>query len=486
MFCRCCLQNDISIDSNQQLLNMKSVSLINQNQKVSFLDAYSAVTKDQTIFHIPEAGICETCALFLESAYIFRQMCNDAKQPVPNVCICCLLEKIDDNFRFWNMRTDVFVHKNQRVTFFEGYCEINNCTIDEADLTQNIICEDCAIQLESAYVFQRMCREAIAVLQRRLSPESISIDQDECNVTVTHHSDINDRRPSVPQDYKRQHRAQYLIISYNCKKCPKVLKSKLGLSSHRRITHNDIHFNRILYVKVYKRRQAVPPPPLQKCEKFSKNQPTLRCRTKNLHKIGLFSCGKCSKVYLTELALQRHMCEEVVKATFACKHCEKIFKTVYSLSRHITAVHLIVEYPCKKCNKTYRKKTELYMHDRIEHQNILFTCQHCDKGYKTIYGLSWHIKMVHLKQKPKLHPCKNCPKQYTKKKRLFEHNQSVHLNDPFTCNDCDKVFITTRGLSTHIKYVHLNISYPCTNCTKVYPKKSSLRYHNFKKHLEKS
>jgi hypothetical protein len=94
LICSCCLVDDIlSAERNK----MKTEVFIHQNQRVSFVDAYSDVNGCPPVY---AESICETCTNLLENAYVFRQMCQVVNQSNYNACLCCLQEKLNSIVEF--------------------------------------------------------------------------------------------------------------------------------------------------------------------------------------------------------------------------------------------------------------------------------------------------------------------------------------------------------------------------------------------------
>jgi hypothetical protein len=54
---------------------------------------------------------------------------------------------------------------------------------------------------------------------------------------------------------RRSHDIQQISFSFNCKKCPKTFKSKIRISSDRKIKHKDVRRTRDLYV--WKRKSTL-------------------------------------------------------------------------------------------------------------------------------------------------------------------------------------------------------------------------------------
>jgi hypothetical protein len=136
--CRCCLLEDMHIDSNDHFLNMKNEKFLHQHQSISFVDAFSDVNNkpndDRLVTSLlDDVKICGSCALLLESAYVLRKMCKKAEKLTQNYCRCCQLENIGKSVCFLNMNTEVFVHNHKSITFTDGFSAINNYSITDSD-----------------------------------------------------------------------------------------------------------------------------------------------------------------------------------------------------------------------------------------------------------------------------------------------------------------------------------------------------------------
>jgi hypothetical protein len=76
-----------------------------------------------------------------------------------------------------SMKENSFAYNNKTITFFNGYLDINNYSIE--DLFPNItipdilICSLCVVQLESAYVFRELCRQAAIICSSKYSSKQI-------------------------------------------------------------------------------------------------------------------------------------------------------------------------------------------------------------------------------------------------------------------------------------------------------------------------
>jgi DNA-directed RNA polymerase subunit M/transcription elongation factor TFIIS len=507
-FCRCCLLDAHDLDNNDQLFDL-----------VLFADTYLDVlnlSADDTS-KLAENHVCGNCALLLESIYIFRRMCQEIAQPIHNACRCCCQENIIGNKLVGNLKSEGFLHKNEKITYYEGLLALNITDTSNSRCSEPLICDQCALQLETIYIFQVMCREADKILRTKQSVDmepSLHHDQYDSNVVavevsntsrlkVVHGSKgentLSNRRKSNVRSINLKP-TQYSIISYNCKKCPKQFKNKIGLCSHRKIKHRDIQSTRKLYVRVYKKRK----PPLRRHVKsvdlnnpklvnspiLQKSCPTcklkfafrsgLQTHCRIVHKQRLYSCEKCSVNYKTEDDLKHHNFTEHLNKPFPCLLCDKLFSYSSGLSRHITIAHRNVKYECEKCPKVYLRKEGLQMHCRSVHLNNPFACQHCDKAFQRTDSLKQHIKVIHDKV---LFTCEKCSLVYREKQMFLMHYNSVHLNKTFDCKPCEKKYNTTTGLKLHNRSVHQRVLFKCEKCPKTFTSRHMVKIHTASVHM---
>ena len=81
--------------------------------------------------------------------------------------------------------------------------------------------------------------------------------------------------------------------------------------------------------------------------------------------------------------------------------------------------------------------------------------------------------------------CSSCLKQYSNKKILKTHINTVHRVDKFTCTreNCNKKYTSHGGLRLHNMNVHgKNEERKCDFCDKTYPSQPGLEQHIKKSH----
>jgi general transcription factor IIIA len=411
---------------------MKTEVFIHQNQRVSYADAYSDVNGCPPV---SAESICETCTNLLESAYVFRQLCQVTNQPIYNVCRCCLQEKLNSNDEFWDMRNTVFEHKNTTVTLFEGYSDVNNSLDDSANITisEAIICDNCAVQLNSAYAFRRMCQKTAEILQQTSERAYNKEIEQECSrLYSAHWSSHNTKKKKRNADKQR--------AGIKIKTDQNQGLSLGGFHKHK----TTIHLNKLFKCKV--------------CDKMYKNPTCLSAHTNAKHSNKTFQCEKCSKVYHRKDYFIMHYRSKHLNIVFACQDCDKVFTSKTGLTYHKDSIHIKILHQCEKCPKTFSDNRGLRVHVENIHEKKKYSCQDCEKVYKSHSALSVHKNIIHLK---KLLKCKNCEKTFNYLAARNHHNRQEHLKLTFECQKCKKKLTSKQALAVHMQKIHPNDSLAC-------------------------
>jgi uncharacterized C2H2 Zn-finger protein len=501
---------------------MKTDSFI--HQRVSFVDAFSYVNGWPPV---SDENICETCTNLLESAYVFRQMCRVADHPIYNVCRCCLQEKLDSNDQFLNIRNAAFMYNNKKVTFFEGYLDVNNYALEDSTNFTNSdvsICEGCAMQLQSAYIFQRMCQKTAEIIQQQNKESGQEYIRLNSNNWRSYNTNKKKSRKAAEQrtaikfkidqhnlKSRRHHDIQQIRFSFSCKKCPKTFNSKIRLSSHRIIKHKDVRTTRGLFARLLKRKSTLHLS-CEKCQIVFKTRQNHSSHNRSVHQIDCtvrvlqqqdsvkefnsssrlntlkksvheklqYRCKKCPKTFQSHYLRTNHVHKEHLNISYDCKDCDKVFNTPASLRQHNLG-HGKTLHQCEKCPKAFRRRSYLLRHIETKHENLRLACQDCDKVFKSYGGLYNHKTTFHSM---KLFKCKFCDKIYKSPTSLHYHTNAMHLNKIFQCEKCSKIYQRRDQFIRHYRSKHLNIVFACQDCDKVFISKNGLKSHKASIHLK--
>ncbi|XP_014233709.1 zinc finger protein 28-like [Trichogramma pretiosum] len=183
-----------------------------------------------------------------------------------------------------------------------------------------------------------------------------------------------------------------------------------------------------------------------------------------------FRCGQCSKIYVSESCLRRHMKNECqTDLSFTCRRCQKSFYQRCHLERHMK-LHQ------KTAKVQVRQPHEV---NAVQAQNYnLFGTEEIDKLWKQIPSLSLTCNTQEktkqeesnkeesteeyecqkdpsfMHEKKRQFPCDKCSKKtvYFSEPCLRRHKKYQRRTDPsLTCRQCQKSFYLRCNLVRHMK-----------------------------------
>ena len=202
---------------------------------------------------------------------------------------------------------------------------------------------------------------------------------------------------------------------------------------------------------------------------------------------------------------------------------------------HVRIVHNKMkdkDLSCSMCDKCFKSKHSLNYHFDVSHasSSAEVRCKICDKKLGHSVSLERHMKLH--KESPKLHQCKHCLKQFTRKETLTVHKRVVHKivnretdmvilsgqdkesfacrvcglsfsgeeadkelvahlvnkcrpEERFPCNKCDKDFSSKFNMKQHERGIHFNVTknvFCCKFCDFLSKHKTSITRHEKRKH----
>ena len=176
--------------------------------------------------------------------------------------------------------------------------------------------------------------------------------------------------------------------------------------------------------------------------------------------------------------------KEETLADLQLKNCERTIKCEFqdeSNKNHVMDP-LSKRHRCNQCVKDFSNKRNLKKHIQSVHNDagLTFQCDHCSKTYNYSKGLREHIKNVHEGATFK---CLQCLKTYNSRTGLRDHIKSIHEGVTYHCEHCGKDFTHVNHLKRHIESVHEGLTYQCEQCHKVYRQSSLLKKHIRLKHI---
>ena len=134
-----------------------------------------------------------------------------------------------------------------------------------------------------------------------------------------------------------------------------------------------------------------------------------------------------------------------------CQYCRKSFKDKYRLMNHVKKVHNKTvqsskDLPCTWCSKTFVSDESLkrHMNEKCGKRPKSYSCKLCDETFVTNYRLMKH-KIVHMDQKQ--FPCqyceKNCKTNDLRRRHEVTHERhhQAHKGGAFPCEECRESFL---------------------------------------------
>lgn len=252
-----------------------------------------------------------------------------------------------------------------------------------------------------------------------------------------------------------------------------------------------------------------------KCDHRSK----LLYHIKKNHPERLFKCPHCSRNFLKQSILDRHIAGHsentmdnpensysllTIKriSISSCSQCEKQFTTEAHCLAHMS-IHdpakrprmimkkrskeelqkLEYNYHCDQCDASYRLPTSLESHMKT-HTATPFVCDICGAFFKTKTYLKQHVTYRHSKDFRYF--CDFCPKACATSSDLQRHRR-VHTNErPYKCDQCEARFKTNDGYRKHLRSHTGEKIYRCDLCDRSFMCHSSLKTHKISHTNEKA
>ncbi|KAJ8704903.1 hypothetical protein PYW08_012223 [Mythimna loreyi] len=176
---------------------------------------------------------------------------------------------------------------------------------------------------------------------------------------------------------------------YKCEQCNKSYRSRSGLEAHQRSAHGTIDTRAFCVVckTHYSTAQGL--------------QHHLNTHSRHVSESDKrFICDECGAKFVTKSNLQVHINWEHFKInTHRCTKCTKIFKSRNALNRHITYVHNKKRPPrnkiCDYCGRAFTTQTILQSHIRTHTGERPLHCTHCPATFAHSAALYTHNKLLH-------------------------------------------------------------------------------------------
>lgn len=199
-----------------------------------------------------------------------------------------------------------------------------------------------------------------------------------------------------------------------------------------------------------------------------------------------FTCPVCSKHFISQYFLKRHILKHVNKKV-QCNLCHSVFKSKFYLYEHTKMVHLLKEsfyMSCKVCGRNFTDTDKLQSH---EENHRIKPCELCNKVYTTQAHYENHIqrhavKLKLLNEKKSL-TCSFCEKECSNDNELSVHVNKIHLQiKPYSCDMCERQFYTESNLKNHKRVHSMPSKETCEFCSKTLRSRKQLVIH-VRKHI---
>ncbi|XP_072943111.1 uncharacterized protein [Epargyreus clarus] len=363
--------------------------------------------------------------------------------------------------------------------FTEGYTNAMGSRIyitEKIAHTTNVIT---ILENSNATAFQSKTRSGFPCLYCRKICETFEI--------LRHHQDSDGCKTSLKKLLKK-FTADCLVVyvyvqNLKCTLCHQNMPNLNELKTHLTRVHNkEMHLDfgdRVLPFKMSPTNEF-------ECQCCGCNFETFGAieRHMNVHYRN-FVCDQCGAGYVTKQRLKVHMKYTHETGRFPCESCKKVYDTRHKFRSHVDSVHkMLKKNKCPKCPERFADFFNKHKHMVEAHglAPLVYKCNVCDSVFRRRYGLSLHMKRMHLDVRDvqcqicsykcytntelkihmakhsseKTYECTVCKKSYARNKTLKEHMR-IHNNDRrYSCVVCGQAFVQNCSLKGHMKTHHLD------------------------------
>lgn len=189
-----------------------------------------------------------------------------------------------------------------------------------------------------------------------------------------------------------------------------------------------------------------------------------------------FECQICDTSFLKLRLLIIHMSKHF--NNYSCEICGAGFISLHLLKRHLQT-HKVGIYPCEICKKIFTNSAKKTMHMRGVHlKQFPRTCPICPERFNSNYQRTKHLRIVH-NHSSGLFKCETCSREYDLKYQLLVHIRSVHLQERNQeCGICNSRFFSKYCLSRHMIIHTGEKNFKCDICGKAYARMKNLKEHS--------
>ena len=216
-----------------------------------------------------------------------------------------------------------------------------------------------------------------------------------------------------------------------------------------------------------------------------------------------FDCYHCSKRFIFERSLKKHLDKLQLRKQLSCKLCGLKMIKIQELLDHVSEIHPEgmqntsgAEVPfvstdnkfkeiCEFCNSEWDSLDSLKAHKIKVHQDGKFKCCfYCDYKSPIMCNLRYHIDRHHPEHGERKHLCDLCGEGFMFLQNVKKHKMDSHQK--VNCHICGKECYNNASLKDHLASSH-NIGgtqLNCKLCTFSTASKASLKSHIFQIHRQ--
>ncbi|XP_046803613.1 zinc finger protein 34-like isoform X3 [Lucilia cuprina] len=444
--CRTCMLNESKQQemANKNKVKMKTPQMVSiftvpeeAKEKLNLMELIKTTVPQLKIDEndqLPK-NVCVECSEKIKEMYNFQQTCLSNEHKFYK-----MLEGDDDAINPFNDTED---HEDVfKTEFDDSFIEENSLQTDEEMIMEEEInraaeakeefiesYSDCSIDLvwddDNNSDADWNEKKVTSKLKKNKKHKTELVDDEIFNVFCAEEKNEDDNNHKDDEEFKSSTtkgstKEMKTKGNYPCKRCKKILKTKVSL-----LRHEGRH---------------------EKRDKEGRK----------------YVCNICNKAFHYGSILRKHQRKHVGERPYLCSECGKGFTSSGSLKEH-SLRHLKEKlFPCPDCPRSFPTKTDMLSHyDIHKAKPRKHICDVCGRGFYKPYLLKQH-KMYHNNERP--FACEYCDKSFVTHEKVKRHTR-IHTGEkPYKCNYCVRTYCQSTELMKHLRS-HLGENvYQCELC----------------------
>ena len=180
------------------------------------------------------------------------------------------------------------------------------------------------------------------------------------------------------------------------------------------------------------------------CQKVFKSKQNLAVHGKKHADEKVFQCAFCVKRFVRKTELIMHERVHTGERPYTCKYCGKAFAQSTNLQDHERTHTGVKPYACDRCDATFSNSSNLRRHKKFHDRRLAL-------------GLPQQLRQKNEQMKilptgEKIYPCKMCDKHFKRLRNLEDHLRTHTGEKPFKCSTCQRGFARQPNLIRHEKF----------------------------------